>query len=137
MPDATYIPDEEVAGWPGARRLVIGPPAGHDLTGDIRAVEAIVDEGTWGRRFSTRWIFSDEEITRLAAGDPVYLTFYGDAMAPVALSFLEPVDGPPKEVPPPAWNACPLVHGAYRPERPDDPDDPLSKDKRPGDDGWG
>ena len=97
MPDATPIPDEEI--WEGAERLVIGPPVGSDPTGDIRAVEALVDEGSYGRRFSTRWVFTDEEITRLALGDPVYLTFYGRQMAPVLLSLLEAPEVPVEEVP--------------------------------------
>lgn len=86
MPDATPIPDEEV--WEDARKLVIGPPLGY-LGDDVASVEAIVDEGSLGRRYSTRWVFTDQEVARLAMGDPVYLTFYGQQMAPVSLSFLE------------------------------------------------
>jgi len=92
MPDATPIPDHEV--WDGAVRRVIGPPAGHELTGDIRAVEALIDRGSFGVRFSTRWVFTDDEITRLAAGDPVYVSFYGAALVPHSLSMLEPIEEP-------------------------------------------
>lgn len=34
----TTIPDNEI--WAGACRIVMGPPAGHDPTGEIRAVPA-------------------------------------------------------------------------------------------------
>jgi hypothetical protein len=96
MPDPTPIPDEELEAWPGAIRMVIAPPVGFDpLDGPIRAVEAIVDHGTLGRRFSTRWVFKEEEIIRLAAGDPVYLSVAGQSMVPVCLSFLEPVEETP------------------------------------------
>lgn len=91
MPDPTPIPDVEVDGWPGARRLTIGAPPG--LEDQVRPIEAIVDQGSLGKRYSTRWVFTDEEITRLAAGDPVYVSFYGVQLVPHLLSFLEPAEG--------------------------------------------
>lgn len=97
MPDATPIPDVEVAGWPGGHHLTIGAPRG--LEDQVRPIEAIVDEASLGRRFSTRWVFTDEEITRLSMGDPVYVSFYGAALVPHSLSMLEPVDGPTQETP--------------------------------------
>lgn len=87
MPDPTAIPDEEV--WSGAQRLTIGPPVGFPKDGPIRSVEALVDEGPTGRRYSTRWVFNDEEILRLSLGDPLYLVVNAFQMPPVSLGFLE------------------------------------------------
>lgn len=92
MPDATPIPDLEVDGWPGAVRMTIGAPPG--LEEVCRPIEAIVDQGQMGKRYSTRWTFTDEEITRLAAGDPVYVSFFAPRLVPHGLSFLEPVGTP-------------------------------------------
>lgn len=87
MPDPTSIPDVEVDSWPGATRMTIGAPLG--LEDQVRPIEAIVDEGSLGRRFSTRWVFTEAELLRLALGDPVYVSFYGRALVPHSLSLLE------------------------------------------------
>jgi hypothetical protein len=72
----TSIPSEVV--WPGAERVVVGPPDG-DPTGPIRAVEAVVDvsESTGVPRLSVRCALEDGELERLAAGEHVWVTFYG------------------------------------------------------------
>lgn len=36
---------------PSAQALVVGPPPGHDVTGDIRAVEMLVDDSDGHRTF--------------------------------------------------------------------------------------
>jgi hypothetical protein len=72
----TPIPDEAV--WAGAERVVIGPPGG-DPTGDIRPVEAVKDisESTGYPRLSVRCALEAGELERLAAGQCVWVSFYG------------------------------------------------------------
>ncbi|WP_116043977.1 hypothetical protein [Amycolatopsis palatopharyngis] len=77
----TPIPDSAV--WPGARRQVIAPPDGCDPTGDIRPVEAVVDESSsiGCRVLSVRCALDPGDLETLAAHGNVWISFYG-AMVP-------------------------------------------------------
>lgn len=69
----TPIPDDEV--FEDHQRLVIGPPAGHDPTGDIRSIEALVGYTPgMGRCYRTRWVPTERDIERLQAGEPIWVT---------------------------------------------------------------
>lgn len=72
----TPIPDSAV--WEGAERAVIGPPDG-DLTGPIRAVEAVIhrSESTGLPILSVRCAPEPGDIEKLAAGGHVWISFYG------------------------------------------------------------
>ncbi|MCU1488267.1 MAG: hypothetical protein JWN67_5013 [Actinomycetia bacterium] len=75
----TPIPDDEI--FEDHRRVVIGPPAGHDPTGDIRSIEALIaDTPGMGKCFRTRWVPDAREIERLAAGEPIWVTQWAPQM---------------------------------------------------------
>lgn len=76
----TPIPDEEI--WPGAERVVIGPPAGEDPTGRIRPAEALIDETDFGRTFHFRLVLEPGELERLQKGEPMWLSLIGNAVQP-------------------------------------------------------
>jgi hypothetical protein len=78
------IPDEVV--WPGADRIVVAGPGG-DLTGPIPAVEALADvsESTGMRRLSVRCALEPGDLERLAAGEHVWVSFYGGGMPPFSV----------------------------------------------------
>lgn len=80
----TPIPDEAV--WSGARRIVVGPPDG-DPTGAIRPVEAILDESpSMGvPALSVRCALEPGDLARLAAGECVWVSFYGGGMPPFSV----------------------------------------------------
>lgn len=84
----TPIPDSAV--WEGARRIVIGPPDG-DPTGEIRAVEAVVDRspttGSWV--YSVRCALEEGDLDTLAAGGHVWISFY-DRMVPFSVDVVAP-----------------------------------------------
>jgi hypothetical protein len=68
----TTIPDDEI--MEGHRRIVMGPPLGHDVTGDIRAVEMLAGpEGV----FRARIALEEGDLERLAAGEPFWVSFWG------------------------------------------------------------
>lgn len=70
------IPDDVV--WPGAQRVVMNPPDG-DLTGPIRAVEAVADisPSTGVPVLSVRCALEPGDLEKLAAGGHVWVSFYG------------------------------------------------------------
>jgi hypothetical protein len=77
------IPDEAI--WPNAVRVVVAGPGG-DLTGEIPAVEALADETHSGwRRLSVRCALGPGELERLAAGECVWVSFYGGGMPPFSV----------------------------------------------------
>ena len=80
----TPIPDEAV--WAGARRVVMSPPDG-DLTGPIRAVEAVVDvsPSTGVPVLSVRCALEPGDLERLAAGECMWVSFYGGGMPPFSV----------------------------------------------------
>jgi len=76
------IPDDEIL--PGSERIVIGPPPGHDLTGDIRAAEvcARVSESLGVPVLSARCILEPGDLEALQAGGAVWVHFYGGQLVP-------------------------------------------------------
>lgn len=78
------IPDDKI--WPGAKRVVFSPPDG-DLTGDIRPVEALVDRSprTGVTAASVRCALDEGDLERLAAGECVWVSFYGGGMPPFSV----------------------------------------------------
>ena len=80
----TPIPDDVV--WKGACRVVIGPPDG-DLTGPIRAVEAVLSQSeTVGMPvMSVRCALEPGDLEVLAAGGHVWVSFYGGGMPPFSV----------------------------------------------------
>lgn len=88
MVDPTPIPDDEI--WEGYQRIVVGPPVGHDVTGDIRSIEALVGRSDLGPRFSTRWVVTPEEAERLKNGEPLWVTQWTSQMIPFDVAMTEP-----------------------------------------------
>lgn len=86
----TPIPDNEI--WPGACRIVMGPPAGHDPTGDIRALEMVAEIVRGRPTYSARCVLEDGDLETLQAGGVVWLTFYG-GVAPFSVT-VAPIDTP-------------------------------------------
>jgi hypothetical protein len=76
------IPDAEIL--PGTRRIVFGPPPGHDLTGDIRAAEVCMgrSESTGLPVLSARCVLEPGDLEALAAGGAVWVHFYGGQLVP-------------------------------------------------------
>lgn len=67
------VPIEDGDVWPGARRLVIGPPVGHELTGDIRPVEALVESSPqYGTVFRCKIQLEPGDLERLQANGGVF-----------------------------------------------------------------
>lgn len=79
----TTIPDNEI--WAGATRIVMGPPEGHDPTGEIRALEMLAEIVMGHRAYSARCVLEDGDLETLAAGGVVWLTFYG-GVAPFSIT---------------------------------------------------
>ncbi len=71
----TPIPDDEV--WAGHDRIVMGPPAGHEVTGDIRSVEMLVDRRGAVPVYTARIVLEDGDLERLGAGEAFYLSMWG------------------------------------------------------------
>jgi len=85
------IPDDEIL--PGSKRVVIGPPPGHDLTGDIRAVEVCVRrvESLGGVPvISARCVLEPGDLEKLRAGASVWVHFYGGQLLPFDVHVLSP-----------------------------------------------
>lgn len=76
------IPDDEIL--PGGERVVFGPPPGHDLTGEIRAVEMCVRhvEALNTRVISARCVLEPGDLEALQAGGAVWVHFYGGQLLP-------------------------------------------------------
>ncbi len=68
----SVIPDDEI--FEDHARIVMGPPRGHDVTGDIRAVEMLVGPD---RVYRARIILDPGDLERLAAGEPFWVSFWG------------------------------------------------------------
>lgn len=68
----TTIPDAEI--FDGHRRIVMGPPRGHDVTGDIRPLEMLAGpDGVYRARI----VLEDGDLDRLVAGEPFWISFWG------------------------------------------------------------
>lgn len=87
----TPIPDGE--GWPGATRIVMGPPHGADPTGDIRPLEMLAEIVIGHAAYSARCVLEDGDLEHLAAGGVVWLTFYG-GVTPFSVTVSPPVNTP-------------------------------------------
>jgi len=86
--EPTPIPDDEVT--EGARRIVVGPPVGEEITGSIRPIEAVIEETPeMGRRFKTRWVVTPEEAQRLMEGEPFWVYQYTRQMIIFAVAMAE------------------------------------------------
>lgn len=75
----TPIPDVELALSPDHRRVVIAPPPGYEADGPIRPVEALIghDNDLDCTVFRFRCIPEDDDLERLEAGMPIWVTFCG------------------------------------------------------------
>lgn len=84
------IPDAEIL--PGSRRIVVGPPPGHDLTGDIRAAEVCVhtSEALGVPVLSARCVLEPGDLEALQAGGAVWVHFYGGQMLPFDVDVIGP-----------------------------------------------
>jgi len=90
----TPIPDGEI--WAGASRIVMGPPAGNDPTGEIRACEMVAELHRGRPAYSARCVLEDGDLETLQAGGVVWLTFYG-AVAPFSVTVAPVAPEPPAE----------------------------------------
>lgn len=79
----TTVPDNEI--WAGATRIVMGPPEGHDPTGEIRALEMLAEIVMGHRAYSARCVLEEGDLETLQAGGVVWLTFYG-GVAPFSIT---------------------------------------------------
>jgi hypothetical protein len=84
----TPIPDSAL--YEGARRTVVGPPTGHDVTGDIRPVEAlaIVSPTSGLTVLSVRCALEPGDLETLAAGGNVWISFHSQ-MVPFSVDVIE------------------------------------------------
>lgn len=76
----TPIPDEDVAANPDHQRVVIAPPAGYDIDGPIRSVEALVGPNTEiddVTTFRFRVVLEDDDLERLTAGAAIWISMCG------------------------------------------------------------
>ncbi|SNR33033.1 hypothetical protein [Blastococcus mobilis] len=86
------IPDGEV--WDGARRIVIGAPNGDLTDPTIASVEVLVDQAAIGPRISARCVLEHGDLDALAAGGTVWVSFYGQQLAPFSVDVLPPAGAP-------------------------------------------
>lgn len=87
----TPIPDAEI--WEGSRRIVVGPPTGHDPLGEIRPLEALLEQPAENGRlptFSIRCVLEEGDAEALADGGAVWITLFGHVV-PISVG----VAGPP------------------------------------------
>lgn len=71
---AVPIPDDEVP--EGSERIVVGPPRGVSIE-QVRPVEVVARRSTLGHVFSTRFVLEPDDLERLAAGEPVWISMWG------------------------------------------------------------
>ena len=88
--DADFI---EALPFDVAERRTFAPP-NYDLTGPIRAIDALIyysdlGDGTIVETIATVWRPDAEDLERLAAGAPVIINFHGGAMPPHSVEVLE------------------------------------------------
>lgn len=86
------IPDGEIL--PGTRRVVYGPPAGYDFTGQIRPAEVCLgqSESTGMAVLSARCVLDPGDLEALAAGGAVWVHFYGGQLVPFDVDVVPPAD---------------------------------------------
>lgn len=80
----TMIPVEEVHQDRDEARVIVGPPEGHDPTGDIRSLEMRVARGELDgvpvTVFEARIVLDPGDLAKLADGEPIWLSFYSGVM---------------------------------------------------------
>lgn len=75
----TPIPDGEI--MDGTTRLVVGPPQGDPPDGSIRPVEMLLQAvAGFPPIYRARVILEDGDAERLAAGEPFWLSFWGQVV---------------------------------------------------------
>lgn len=89
----TPIADEKL--WEGAERIVLGPPAGEDPTGPVRAVEAAVDYIALSEdashplpRFNLRVQLEDGDLEALRENPELWVSFICYQMPPMQVGLL-------------------------------------------------
>jgi hypothetical protein len=84
------IPDDAI--WPGARRIVVGPPDGDLTNTDISPVEVLVDVGpdTGMPRISSRCVLEAGDLEKLNEGGVVWVSFYGQTLRPFSVEVVGP-----------------------------------------------
>lgn len=88
----TTIPDDEI--WPGGCRIIMGPPVGHDLTGEIRALEMVAEVLLGRPVYSARCVLEDGDLEALQAGGVVWVTMLG-GVAPFNVAVAPAADATP------------------------------------------
>lgn len=83
---------EQPVGGFGCHRRMVGPPPGHDMTGDIRPVEAQVEYVGDTFVFRTRWLPTEREIERLKNGEPLWVSQWTSHMVPFDVAMTEEVE---------------------------------------------
>lgn len=84
----SLIPSEEI--MPEHRRIIVGPPEGMPLDGEIRALEMLVHESAGSLPiFRARIVLDDGELERLADGEPFWLSMWGHVV-PFDVAMTEP-----------------------------------------------
>lgn len=84
----TLVP-EFVKPFYNGEAVVIGPPLGHEIDGDIRAVEIFVDDTPdMGQAFRGYIKLDKEELLELAERESVFLEFsiYSEGLPPFSVS---------------------------------------------------
>lgn len=80
--NVTMIPHEEVHA--GETLTIVGPPADHDPTGDIRSLEMRVRDGHIDgdlvKVYEARIVLDSGDLAKLADGEPIWLSFYSGVM---------------------------------------------------------
>ena len=83
----TPIPADELPDLP---KVVIGPPIGDDVTGDIRSVEAAIETRPGVVPiFRFRIVLDDGDLERLQAGEPFWLSLFTRQIPPWAIGWVE------------------------------------------------
>jgi hypothetical protein len=86
------IPNDEIL--PGSQRIVVGPPRGHELTGNIRAAEVCmrhVEELGGVPVLSARCVLEPGDLEALQAGGAVWVHFYGGQLLPFDVEVRPPL----------------------------------------------
>lgn len=75
----TPIPDDELALNHDHRRVVIAPPRGYEIDGPIAPVEALIGHSDLldCTVYRFRIVLEDDDLERLTAGMPIWVTFCG------------------------------------------------------------
>jgi hypothetical protein len=89
----SLIPDEEVEAL-GLTRSTIMPP-GNDLDSGVAPVEVGRDQIEGVDVIRIRLVPEEGDLERLAAGEPLWLTWYSPVLVPFGLAFAEPVEEEP------------------------------------------